>query len=95
MRWPIPPASISGVPRAGAGTRPTATVPANAAGYAFEVALGAMCKECLETKETLQKQIQALNQGFANSCQLAKGPVNDVADAFDMKRLRHPVLTVL
>jgi len=60
-------------------------VAANAAGYAFEVALGAMCKECLETMETLQKKIQALNQGFANSCQLAKGLVNDVADAFDMK----------
>ncbi len=60
-------------------------VAANAAGYAFEVALGAMCKECLETMETLQKKIQALNQGFANSCQLAKGLVNDAADAFDMK----------
>ncbi len=60
-------------------------IAANAAGYAFEVALGAMCKECLETMETLQKKIQALNQGFANSCQLAKGLVNDVADAFDMK----------
>jgi len=60
-------------------------IAANAAGYAFEVALGAMCKECLETMETLQKKVQALNQGFANSCQLAKGLVNDVADAFDMK----------
>jgi conjugal transfer mating pair stabilization protein TraG len=30
-----------------------------------------MCKECLETMETLQKKIQALNRGFANSCQLA------------------------
>ena len=35
--------------------------------------------------EHLQKKIQALNQGFANSCQLAKGLVNDVADAFDVK----------
>ncbi len=60
-------------------------IAANASGYAFEVALGAMCKECLETMETLQKKVQALNQGFANSCQLAKGLVNDVADAFDMK----------
>jgi len=60
-------------------------IAANATGYAFEVALGAMCKECLETMETLQKKIQALNQGFANSCQLAKGLVNDVADSFDMK----------
>jgi len=41
-------------------------IAANATGYAFEVALGAMCKECLETMETLQKKIQALNQGFAN-----------------------------
>jgi hypothetical protein len=60
-------------------------IAANVTGYAFEVALGAMCKECLETMETLQKKIQALNQGFANSCQLARGLVNDVADAFDTK----------
>jgi conjugative transfer pilus assembly protein TraH len=60
-------------------------IAANAAGYAFEVALGAMCQDCLQTMEALQKKIQALNQGFANSCQLAKGIVNDVADAFDMK----------
>jgi len=60
-------------------------IAANAPGYAFEIALGAMCRDCLETMEALQKKIQALNQGYANSCQLAKGLVNDVADAFDAK----------
>lgn len=60
-------------------------IAANASGYAFELALGAMCPECMEKIEALQKKIQALNQGYLNSCQLAKGLVNDVADAFDVK----------
>jgi len=59
-------------------------IASNAAGYAFEIALQTMCKDCMEVMETLQKKLQALNQGFANSCQLAKGIVNDVADAFDV-----------
>jgi conjugative transfer pilus assembly protein TraH len=60
-------------------------IASNAAGYAFELALGAMCPECKETMEALQKKVQALNQGYLNSCQLAKGLVNDVADAFQVK----------
>jgi len=59
-------------------------IASNAAGYAFEIALQTMCKDCMEVMETLQKKLLALNQGFANSCQLAKGIVNDVADAFDI-----------
>jgi conjugative transfer pilus assembly protein TraH len=59
-------------------------IASNAAGYAFEIALQTMCKDCMEVMETLQKKLLALNQGFANSCQLAKGIVNDVADAFDV-----------
>ena len=72
-------------PGAGGRCVNSPAIAANATGYAYKIALGAMCKECLETMETLQKKIQALNQGFANSCQLAKGLVNDVADAFDVK----------
>ena len=61
------------------------SIAANATGYAFEVALSAMCPTCVETMEALQKKIQGLNQGYLNSCQLAKGLVNDVATAFNAK----------
>ncbi len=61
------------------------SIAANATGYAFEVALTAMCPTCVEVMESLQRKLQALNQGYANSCQLAKGLVNDVASAFDIQ----------
>ena len=61
------------------------SIAANATGYAFEVALTAMCPTCVEVMESLQRKLQALNQGYANSCQLAKGLVNDVASAFDVQ----------
>lgn len=60
------------------------SIAANATGYAFELALSAMCPTCVETMEGLQKKIQQLNQGFLNSCQLARGIVNDTADAMDV-----------
>ena len=61
------------------------SIAANAPGYAFQVALENMCPDCMRQLSDLQKKLQALNQGFANSCQLAKGIVNDVASAFDLK----------
>jgi conjugative transfer pilus assembly protein TraH len=61
------------------------SIAANAPGYAFQVALENMCPDCMRQLADLQKKLQALNQGFANSCQLAKGIVNDVASAFDLK----------
>lgn len=60
-------------------------IAANAPGYAFEVALTSICPTCVEVMESLQKKIQQLNQGYLNSCQLAKGLVNDVASAFSIK----------
>ncbi|MAD35818.1 MAG: hypothetical protein CMO30_15250 [Tistrella sp.] len=57
------------------------SVAANAQGYAFNLALGAACPQCLAIFETLQKKLQELNQHFANSCQLAKGIVNDAVSA--------------
>ena len=45
---------------------------ANAAGYAFQVAMSAMCETCMAAIETLQKKVQELNQYFGNSCQLAQ-----------------------
>ena len=59
---------------------------ANAAGYAFQVAMSAMCETCMAAIETLQKKIQELNQYFGNSCQLAQGIVNDTAAAMGVQR---------
>ena len=56
-------------------------VASNAAGYAFQLALGAMCQDCAAIIENLQKKIQELNQFFGNSCQLAQGIVNDTLGA--------------
>lgn len=50
-------------------------------GYAFQLALKAMCESCAQTIDTLQKKIQELNQMFQNSCQLAKGIVKDTDQA--------------
>ncbi|MGE3738228.1 MAG: conjugal transfer protein TraH [Geminicoccaceae bacterium] len=60
---------------------------ANAAGYAFQVAMSAMCETCMAAIETLQKKIQELNQYFGNSCQLAQGIVNDTASAMGFQRI--------
>ncbi|MBB3267644.1 conjugative transfer pilus assembly protein TraH [Azospirillum sp. OGB3] len=56
-------------------------IAANAAGYAFQLALGSMCPECASIIEQIQKKIQELNQFFGNSCQLAQGIVNDTLGA--------------
>lgn len=60
-------------------------VAANARGYAFQLALSAMCEKCSQQMETLQKKIQQLNQYFGNSCQLAQGIVNDTLSAYGKK----------
>jgi len=52
-------------------------IPANAAGYAFQLAINAMSPAVGEIMTDLQKKIQAFNQHFSNSCQLAQGLVND------------------
>ena len=62
-------------------------VAANAAGYAFQVAMSSMCETCMAAIETLQKKIQELNQYFGNSCQLAQGIVNDTASAMGFQRV--------
>lgn len=60
---------------------------ANAAGYAFQVAMSSMCETCMAAIETLQKKIQELNQYFGSSCQLAQGIVNDTASAMGFQRV--------
>ena len=52
-------------------------VASNAVGYAFQIGLSAICESCMGAIETMQKKVQALNQHFGNSCQLAQGIVND------------------
>jgi conjugative transfer pilus assembly protein TraH len=61
-------------------------IASNAAGYAFQLALGAMCKDCQNVMNYLQRQIQELNQMFSNSCRLAQGIVNDTVRAFELQK---------
>jgi predicted DsbA family dithiol-disulfide isomerase len=56
-------------------------VAGNAAGYAFQLAVGAMCPWCASVMTDLQKKIQEMNQMFSNSCRLAQGLVNDTVKA--------------
>ncbi len=56
-------------------------IAANAAGYAFKLALGAMCPDCAAILEQLQKAIQQLNQMFSNSCKAAKFLVDKALEA--------------
>ncbi|MEZ5936213.1 MAG: conjugal transfer protein TraH [Alphaproteobacteria bacterium] len=61
-------------------------VASNAVGYAFQIGLSAICETCMGAIETMQKKVQALNQHFGNSCQLAQGIVNDTLDAAGYKK---------
>ncbi|AMK79284.1 MULTISPECIES: conjugal transfer protein TraH [Methylomonas] len=60
-------------------------VAGNAAGYAFQLAVGAMCPWCASVMTDLQKKIQEMNQMFSNSCRLSQGLVNDTVKAFDLQ----------
>jgi len=60
-------------------------VASNAAGYAFQLAINAMCPDCGNVMSDLQKEVQQLNQMFSNSCQLAQGLVNDAASVLPDK----------
>lgn len=58
----------------------------NAIGYAFQLALDAVCAPCSKHISTLQEAIAKMNQYLGNSCQLAQGIVdgglNAVAESF-------------
>ncbi|PPD45650.1 MAG: conjugal transfer protein [Methylobacter sp.] len=60
-------------------------VAGNASGYAFQLAIGAMCPWCASVMTDLQKKIQEMNQLFSNSCRLSQGLVNDTVKAFDLQ----------
>ncbi len=59
------------------------SIASNAGGYAFQLAINAMCPDCGNVMTDLQKKIQQMNQMFSNSCQLAQGIVNDGVSAID------------
>ena len=59
------------------------SIASNAGGYAFQLAINAMCPDCGNVMSDLQKKIQQFNQMFSNSCQLAQGIVNDGVSAMD------------
>lgn len=61
------------------------TIASNAAGYAFHLALEAMAPAVRQIIQTLQDVVDMMNKHLGDSCQLAKGLVNDVASAFDGK----------
>jgi len=56
-------------------------IAANAAGYAFELAMNYMCPGCMSTIETLARKIQDWISKFSNSCLMAQGLVNDTVAA--------------
>lgn len=60
-------------------------VAANAGGYAFQLAINAMCPDCGNIMTDLQKKVQQLNQLFSNSCQMAQGLVNDATSILPME----------
>jgi len=61
-------------------------IAANAPGYAFKVAISSMCPTCGEVMDSLQKIVQRINEMNLHSCELAKGVVNDVAEAMGHKQ---------
>lgn len=63
------------------------SIASNASGYAFQIALDAMCQSCMQNIETLQKKVMEFNRHFSNSCQMAQGIVNDSLSAFGKKGL--------
>lgn len=56
------------------------SIAANAAGYAFKLALSTMCPTCEAAMSSLQKAIQQLNSMAGDSCKLAETAVNFFAD---------------
>ena len=66
------------------------SIASNAAGYAFQVALKTVCEDCLDSINSLQNKMQALNEFAGNSCQLAQGIVNTAGESlgfFEQKNM--------
>ena len=60
------------------------TIGQQALGYAFQLAIDAMCHQCGALLASIQKAITAMNNALHNTCQLAQGvfPANQILGAF-------------
>lgn len=62
-------------------------IAANAAGYAFHLALNTMCPTCASTMQALQRVIQNLNALAGDSCKVAHAAVDYLADKMGANEL--------
>jgi len=62
-------------------------IAANAAGYAFQLALATMCPTCKATMDSLQRVIQQMNALAGDSCKVAKAAVDFMADKMGANEL--------
>ncbi|MBW1953625.1 MAG: conjugal transfer protein TraH [Deltaproteobacteria bacterium] len=62
-------------------------IAANAAGYAFKLALSTMCPTCDEAITSLQRVMQKLNAMAGDSCRLAQAGVDILADSLGASEL--------
>lgn len=51
-------------------------IASNAMGYAFELAIKALCPNCAQTMTELRNFVNQLNQGMLNSCQMGRALLN-------------------
>lgn len=51
-------------------------IASNAMGYAFELAIKALCPNCAQTMTELRNFVNELNQGLLNSCQMGRALLN-------------------
>lgn len=51
-------------------------IASNALGYAFELAIKALCPNCAQTMSELRDLVNKMNQGLLNSCQMGRALVN-------------------
>jgi Conjugative relaxosome accessory transposon protein. len=63
------------------------TIGQEALGYAFQLAIDAMCHQCGALLSSIEKTIQAMNNALHNTCQLAHGIFNAGDIAGDFKQV--------
>ncbi|WP_309574040.1 conjugal transfer protein TraH [Desulfoferrobacter suflitae] len=68
---------------------------ANAVGYAFKMAIQAICSQCAAVLTDLENKLNALNRALKNTCAIANAVVNDVGNAIAGKDQASQVGTML
>ncbi len=63
------------------------TIASNAKGYAFQVAMEAMCPTCATTMSELKKTVDDWTKDFRNSCELARSLVDNGIDKLDLEKV--------